>query len=284
MTTAPRFTLRLRARAEHAPPYTGFHEKSPAGLWYAKNASTFEGLALEFEDPHAGLGGLGASSAQFALLYVAELFLRDGKLDSSHLQWDKVLSDYRSVAWTGEGEPPSGADVVAQLCGGLTYYDGVTFKAQVYEWPFQSSGIVLLHTGQKLATHEYLKAELDVPEALREIVQKAERALRDGSFPLFAEAFIQYGLALAEKGWVAPQSLEIIAALRKAELPGVNVVATKGCGAMGADIVAVLVQTLPEANAGRALELWLKDQPRLSAVRVVGTTTDIDAGLKVTGP
>src|SRR5207237_74228 len=82
-----------------------------------------EGVApieIEFEDPHEGAGGFGASSAQFALLYRA-LAERAGLEPSAPAAWRR----YRQLTAVGAGEglAPSGADLVAQWLGGICDFD-----------------------------------------------------------------------------------------------------------------------------------------------------------------
>jgi mevalonate kinase len=289
LTTEPRF--RLRVSPSPASELIHIHELSPAGLWFQKKKESFAGWRIEFLDPHKGVGGLGASSAQFALLYVSELFLREGHLDFQKLQWPQILSDYRSVAWNGQGEAPSGADVVAQLCGGFTHYDGFAQKARVLKWPFADAGLVLLHTGRKLATHEYLQAKLEVPEReWRKILLKAEQALEEAQLDLFTEAFQEYGAGLHAQGWVAQSTQEILAQLALAPHNDFEILASKGCGAMGVDIVALLYRSTPNTTAGSAptpaqvaekIESWLLTQSQLEGVRVVGHTCAISAGLRI---
>lgn len=82
----------------------------------------FSQYRLEFQDPLEGLGGFGASSAQFALLH--GLYQLQGQLDveaERFFDWHSLLKDYRSLHSDG-GTPPSGADVVSQCRGGLLIF------------------------------------------------------------------------------------------------------------------------------------------------------------------
>ena len=149
-------------------------------------------FAVRWHDPHGGGGGLGASTAQFACVLafgeacgawelgllprsaVASNSAVGSAPDSARAEnlpsanrivaaaapnWRLVLELYRACAWSGEGTPPSGADLVAQLTGGVCAFDGEGFSARVFAWAFPDLELTLLRTGAKLATHEHLKTE-----------------------------------------------------------------------------------------------------------------------------
>ena len=180
LSTEPRFELRIRPRGPSqthaAPTRLPFHPKSPAGLYYKRHRDDFDAWSYEFRDPNGGKGGLGASSAQFALLYS---FHHDGEWASvSETPWASLLRDYRECAWVGEGVPPSGADIVSQLSGGVTWFDGRTYMVESMPWPFSTLGFTLLRTGHKLATHEHLRTGAAAPhEVLRTMVSEARKAI-----------------------------------------------------------------------------------------------------------
>ena len=79
--------------------------------------------------------------------YVTETYLDDSEL----------LSKYVSLAWNGQGSPPSGADLIAQRHGGLCFYHKAARKLEVLAWPFSDLSFGLIHTGNKLATHAHLQ-------------------------------------------------------------------------------------------------------------------------------
>jgi hypothetical protein len=84
------------------------------------------------------------------------------------------------------------------------------------------------------------------PDDLAPLVNKAEAAFFKKDKKLFAEAMNAYGDAMAAAGLLAAHSAAAVKEAR--EIPGVY--AAKGCGAMGADVLAVLHETgkeLPEA-------------------------------------
>lgn len=255
LSTEPRFELRVRARTgETALP---FHPASPAGRYYSLHQADLEAWDFDFRDPSGGRGGLGASSAQFALLYA---FHHDGEWRSSvDIPWAAMLRDYRECAWSGEGVAPSGADVVSQLCGAITWFDGRSNEATTLDWAFPDLGFTLIRTGAKLATHEHLKTgTAHAPHAvLRSIVLEARKAFASADAGRLIEAVNAGAFALRQSGLTAVQTTDLLDQMRDNHS---LFFAAKGCGAMGADIILALHarSSAPQVfqwAAGRGLEI-----------------------------
>ncbi len=270
VTTKPRFALTaelvnsfdegpipaLIREASHP-----FAPLSPAGKFLARNERDFRDYKISFQDPHLGAGGLGASSAQWALVYA----LKNGL---SH-DWSSLLEEYRQCAWSGEGVAPSGADVVAQFCGGVTWFDGREFKARRLEWGFPQLSFTLLRTGSKLATHEHLKRHQAAPQdVLRASVGEATTAFETNDEDLLTGAVARFASALVESGRTASHTLEILSALKRESW----VRTAKGCGAMGADVVLVL----HDRSATTACESWARE----SGLEICGGLNHLDLGIR----
>lgn len=241
LSTSPRFSLVISSQDEGVRREDlAIGVRSPAGKFMREYQSEFSRWNFRFHDPHAGLGGLGASSAQFALVY--DWLHQNSKAEKSNpVYWRNLLSDYRRCAWDGVGLPPSGADVVAQITGGVCYFDGRLLEASRLNWGFAELSFTLIRTGVKLATHEHLKSTHDLNEdelsSLREIVLRAHRSLLNSDADGIVAAVSDYGSILNRHGWVAPGTLNLLNSLR-ADCP--EVWAAKGCGAMGADVILAL--------------------------------------------
>ena len=244
-TTAPRFELsivekktesspRVSAHDSHMIDKWPFHDASPAGRFLSRHPARFEHREITFHDPHHGLGGLGASSAQFGLLY-SSLQLRAPETPQD---WSSLLEEYRACAWNGEGTPPSGADVVAQLAGGLICFNGRNFDVERLKWTFTGLGFTLLRTGAKLATHEHLRKGALAPiDVLRTIVNEGLKAFQTADEARLVEAVHAAAHVLRAADLVAPGTLELLDQMR---LESAMIYAAKGCGAMGADVILVL--------------------------------------------
>lgn len=237
LTTSPCFELTLTDK----PGLHGIHPESPAGTWWLEHGQA--GVGLQWHDPYQGRGGLGASSAQFLGAYLA-----------SQPSLTSLLDAYFHSAWQGDGLRPSGYDVLAQSQTGCVVIDRQNGSCQSYSWPFPDLDFLLLHTGQKLATHHHLQTAV-LPSHLNKltaIVDSAKRAFENNESQGIVDAVNAYHLQLARMDLVADHSMRCIASLKKQ--PGI--VAIKGCGAMGADVLLVITH----ANQSVALKQRLLEQ------------------------
>ncbi len=236
--TEPRFSLKVKM-ASGPTPTKNVSDSSPAGQFLKKHANEFSGFDLDFFDPHHGAGGFGASTAQYALLcalhYCVKAGLRPQEFKSHH--GFSCLQEYIGFAWSGEGLKPSGADLISQLCGQLAIINTEKKVAQNVAWTFSKIDFALIRTSQKLATHEHLKELKTVPAAdLQLVVDKAVSALAQKQDDVFVKSVQLYHEQLLKMNCVAQHTLQLIE-----NLPSF-VLASKGCGAMGADVVLVIYQ------------------------------------------
>lgn len=229
VSTVPCFELTLNHHQQ--PTETTIHPDSPAGLWW--NKQQFSDYTLYFVDPYEGCGGLGASSAQFIGAYLASSYVKKNppKLIA-------MLEAYYECAWNGQGSRPSGYDVIAQTQYGCVFINKQKEQLHSYAWNFNDLSFILIHTGIKLATHHHLQeANLNLPtDELSAIVDKAKEALEQSNSNLFVESINDYHHQLNNLNLVASHSLELIKKLRTYP----EVLAIKGCGALGADIILII--------------------------------------------
>lgn len=236
LTHGPFFKAEAQAKSLKAP----FNAASPAAQIAKK--LRFDSSTVLFTDPHNGQGGFGGSSAEF----LAVLAQDSVKTNFKEAECWKARELYLSVA------SGSGVDVLVQAFGSgeeslLVAVDLEGKKLKPLNIPSLGAELRLFRTGQKLATHEHLKkVEPPHPDDLAPLVQKAEGAFFKKDKKLFAECMNGYGDALATAGLLAAHSAAAVKDAR--EIPGV--LAAKGCGAMGADVLAILHETgteIPEA-------------------------------------
>lgn len=225
--TTPCFQLALNEVSHQRP----FHPDSPAGkLWASYHANSSH---LIWRDPYQGKGGLGASSAQFIGVYLAQCYL-----SQQTPCFDALLANYYQYAWSGEGLRPSGYDIIAQVSHQCVYINQQTSLTTCFDWPFRELSFVLVRSGEKLATHQHLQT-LSLPtntHALSAIVDRAKIAFEHADNDLLIEAINTYQSHLTELGLTATHSLEKINRLKKNK----NILAIKGCGAMGADVLLLI--------------------------------------------
>lgn len=237
----PRFQLHVRAGEGRV---RGIGAGSPAAVLIEKRADFFKDWDLEFIDPHEGRGGFGASTAQFALVkgfkVGFESFRVHAQVDYDLRQIHRTYLEVTAGATNPSSAPrPSGADLISQFQGGLVEVDFSGGKIHRHAWLFPEWQVLFFATGRKVATHTHLQElkEMDL-QPLKEIYQKAMSAFFDQRGADFVEAFDSYRVALRERGWQAEDTEKKIQAL--GGIPGV--ITAKGCGAMGSDVLAVLVE------------------------------------------
>lgn len=224
--TQPCFRLKAIAEKE----LRGIHPESPAGkLFRQQNFSS----GFEWFDPYQGKGGLGASSAQFVGLYQA--LCQEKKRP---FQTEEMLELYYQHAWDGQGARPSGYDIISQSAQQMSFIHQQNNIIKTLSWPFDDLDFILVHTGKKLATHQHLQSfSSSVPlEKLSKIVYQAKAALEQKNADAFINCINNYQQALFESGFTAEHSLQLINELKQNK----NILAIKGCGAMGADILLIL--------------------------------------------
>ncbi len=264
INTHPRFELSVESGKFQNP----FHEESPAGKLISQNYGSLRDLSLVFKDPHHGRGGFGASSAQFAMVYALKNIQAHFSLDSERFyNWKVLLKDYQDLA-TNSAVRPSGADLIGQVCGKMTYFHKNQGKIKTFSWPFSEIGFCILRTGFKLATHEHLKSLVEFNSAE---FAKAALQVIDGLAKIDSQEVVagvqNYHRELIKQKKVAHETLVLLRNFENLE----GVLAMKGCGALGADAVMLVFETCSDfLNQIRSLNL-----------EVLATHKDLSEGMLI---
>lgn len=225
LTTSPCFTVAL----SNEPGLYGIHPESPAGRWWI--AQKISHFGLQWHDPYDSRGGLGASSAQFIGAYLAS-----SEIKKKTVHQDNMMDTYFQLSWQGKGIRPSGYDVLAQLSHGCVFIENNQTKS--HQWPFHDLAFVLLHTGKKLATHQHLQ-QLNLSgevQSLITTIESAQLAFNKADSSRLIDAINTYHDQLMQMSLVAETTLNYIEMLQKHD----DILAMKGCGAMGSDILLLL--------------------------------------------
>ena len=257
LTTSPCFELTL----SHTAGLQGIHPESPAGRWWLKNGPV--DMGLQWHDPYQGCGGMGASSAQFLGAYLASMLVQKKLLDQQ-----EMLNAYLQCAYNGQGLRPSGYDVLAQSLSGCVYIDKRQDLCQTHPWPFQDIGFLLLHTGKKLATHHHLQTMV-LPNQINQlaaIVEIAKTAFELVDSQRLVDAVNAYHQELAYLKLVADHSLQHLAFFKKQT----DILAAKGCGAMGADVLLLL---MPKGS-----QVSMSHQMLAMGWKILATSADLYVG------
>ncbi len=227
LTTTPYFELGLT----DDEGLHGIHSLSPAGLLWEQEYCSNTGLA--WLDPYEGRGGVGASSAQFLACYLATCHLKKKKP-----ALNSMLNAYYQSAWKGKGIRPSGYDVIAQSQQGCVYINKYKNIIQTFDWPFKDLSFLLLHTGIKLKTHNHLE-ETTLPasiDRLSNLVDEAKIAFEQTDGTSLIRIVNDYHQMLLGLNLVADHSIRMIQQLKGQP----EILAIKGCGALGSDIVLII--------------------------------------------
>lgn len=227
LTTSPCFELTTTTK----PGLDGIHPLSPAGRYWTAYGLRDSGLT--WYDPYQGCGGMGASSAQFLGAYLASM-----SAQQQIVSQQAMLDAYFDYAWHGQGLRPSGYDVLAQALQGCSYICRQQRLCQSYDWPFPELAFILLHTNRKLATHEHLQAT-SLPNQIDElaaVVESAKTAFERADSERFIDAVNTYYQLLLRRNLVAEHSRHYIAIIKQQD----DILAVKGCGALGADVLLVI--------------------------------------------
>jgi len=180
-----------------------------------------------FIDPWQGAGGFGASGARFVLA--------SKKMGYSD-PW-KVWEKYRRSGFYG-----SGADVVAQWMGGITFFHAEKKIIENVIWPFQNLLIALIHTGYKIQTHKHLQ-KLGRDKAmpclynLKNIVLETYQALKEPDQESFLNNIHEYAAELNKLNLVCDHTGVILSKMKNCP----SILASKGCGALGADVILAVI-------------------------------------------
>lgn len=277
MTHGPLFELKFAfSPNQKANSSMGLPSGSPADVLLLRhhNQEIVKHLNVEFIDPFQGLGGMGASTAQFASVWILlnESLVADGVVKENSIS--RALLDYREIcSLLGNTQTPSGADLVAQMTGlvrihdygsetkrliDFTFIDGKNRTISKINWNFSRLYFRVIHTGVKLATHQHLQTlQLnDIKSQLaktEKIVLDLYAGLAERDDMKFLCAIRSFDFALKTMGLRAKHTLELQAELE--EDFGDQIV-SKGCGAMGSDTLLVCGDFVQMQK----LDRWISDK------------------------
>lgn len=223
-----------------------FAANSPAGKAFKK----FGPVGLDFLDPHEGRGGFGGSGAEFLAVVAAH----EGKPGNPEFAW-KAYDLYRELGCAG-----SGADILCQGATSTTAFVSIDIPNRGLETFLPKKlgvELRLFHTGEKLATHDHLAQKFLLSDKLARITREGESALRGGHPGAFAHAIANYAALLAELNLVAPHTAAALAGS-----PGPGILAAKGCGALGSDVILVCCE--PKAST----KAWAEEHSLVEVAKV----------------
>ena len=233
MSTGPHFEAKYSCVKPHTDQSQlgAINMDSPTGRYL--HDLGLHGDDIHFVDPHQGKGGFGASTAQFLLAYLSINNINSlNEIDHSDL-----LNTYRTYHYSGKGLAPSGADLIGQLHGQITVYYPSTQDIRTLRWPFPELRLNLLHTGNKVATHEHLASLSSIDtQRLTPIIHSTIQALETADQTQFLLSINAYANALQTASYTHPISSDLLDKLEAESFMR----AAKPCGALGADVLLVI--------------------------------------------
>ncbi len=228
--TSPFFELHVLPDNGRKNP---FHPQSPAGKFIADHLDIFNPLHLTWTSPYGG--GFGGSTAEF--LACVTLY---AKLTLQTFSSEQLYTTYLKYAYNQKGIAPSGVDLIAQaqMQEGLVFVQP-NLQPAIDSWPFKDLALLLFKTPDKLPTHHYLqdlKKTSNYTE-LSKLVLKGHEAIKNKNAASFIEIINDYADSLKSLALTAEATLDILKKLTESQL----FLAAKGCGALGVDVIAVLI-------------------------------------------
>gem|GEM_PF-3755978 len=214
----------------------------PSGLLVKKRKLQVQQFFIN--DPHEKKGGFGRSTAEFLSLYLASSALgseNDLKRNPKEINCEILRKTYQQLhadkQLHDKGLPPSGADLLAQSMGGISWVHPNESEFSSYSWPWSGQSFFVFRTGKKLPTHNHLQnLKLNSSHRLEILASKVFQSFRQKNWRPFVDGVNLYSDHLHELGLADEEVRERCLQLRNHNF----VDGAKGCGAMGLDTVLVL--------------------------------------------
>lgn len=264
LCTHPRFELNV---THGEGKVTGIPARSPSAKWIEQRRPLLAKYDVEFVDPYQGAGGFGASGAQFLMVHALTTFLQSSfERTLSGPDLKDLWSDYQTLS-SGIG---SGADLLAQSCGGVAHVEMGTLTTHAREWPYPELAWSVVRTQQKIPTHEHLQ-NLD-RAVLSLLVTPARECVESfGQSPpeVFISKLKSFTSRLAEMNLQAAHSQSLMKLLDTQDW----CLLAKGCGALGADTVLFFYPV----DARERVSAFVKK----TSLQVVTGSTALSGGLEV---
>ena len=205
----------------------------------AMNLSTEDKTPLSPRSPLSS-DLLGENSPQFSSLDFSSL-----------VHMEPLWNDYRKIAWSGKGARPSGADLLGQHLGGVSFFSSHPFVSKALQWPFPHHGFFIVSTGYKLATHKHLKTKMEDEFAtLKPLSEIVIRTFKEKNWFDF--------ISSQEEFYGALNKMELTEFRAKALIEQIKdhgaIDFVKPCGALGLEVIMVFFENANRENVKSQLK------------------------------
>lgn len=206
-----------------------FHPQSPAGILSQENQALLKNKKIEIADLFNNLGGFGRSTAEYLSVLIPLLQTTTKDFSTIRRQYQEITAK--------SGAKASGADLAIQYFGRVTVLDEERNICTPSDWKLKDHDFILVSTGQKIKTHEHIsQIDSNRLQSFPKISNPIVNSYIQGSAAEFILGLKEWSTFLEAEGLTHPYSLELKAALQK----NPDVICAKPCGAMGADVIAIL--------------------------------------------
>ncbi len=209
-------------------PKKTLHPESPAGK-FLKQKSKEQNFS--FFDPHKQSGGFGSSTAEYLAAYKS--VFPDASIDEILKTYFKNFEEVKIK--------PSGADLCVQSYykKGVLEYKKKPLDHSLYDWPFKDLDILIFKTKDKIKTHSHLDVVyLKNLRTLGVIAKKAIDFFKVGDSLGFLNSVDLFTKEQAMQRLLHKNTIRLIYEVN--QIKGVHT--SRGCGAMGADVLTVFVK------------------------------------------
>ena len=244
----------------------GFSLNSPAGhLLQSESfgliAAEFKKYNLKITDFFENCGGFGKSTAEYMSVLIPWLLKNETAFENMRQQYQNISRE--------SGAEASGLDLAIQYFGQVTVFESRENKYSSADWKLKGYDFILVSTGSKIKTHEHLQT-LDLKKishfpaisnpliALYEKNQAAD----------FIQGLKEWSAFLKASGFMSEQAFE----LKQTIEANPDVLCAKPCGAMGADVIAVVCEAAKSESVQKKL--------RSLNLQIRSTSADLLSGIK----
>ena len=267
LATGPGFQVDYVERKNLIVNELDFSLNSPAGNLLQSGsfgliAAEFKKYNLKITDFFENCGGFGKSTAEYMSILIPWLLKNESPFENIRQQYQNISRE--------SGAEASGLDLAIQYFGQVTIFESRENKYSSADWKLKNYDFILVSTGSKIKTHEHLQ-NLDLkkishfPSFSNPLVELYEKNQVND----FIQWLKDWSAFLNASGFMSEQAFE----LKQMIEANPDVLCAKPCGAMGADVIAVLCEISKSKSVQKKL--------RSLNLQIRSTSADLLSGIKL---
>jgi len=158
--------------------------------------------------------------------------------------------------------------VISQWIGGVCLFSSDPFKAYSIPWLFPNLDFYIIHTNTSLNTWEHLQnvGHKTFP-GLNDLAKKGIDYIKVANKEKFINTINEYATELEKNNLVHKNTITLLNKIKTLK----EVLAAKGCGALGADVILILFKTKHK----KIIKQFLKTE------NIIASSKDITEGVKI---